>query len=78
LVAFKPQYQSSDIFFDTWRSPASSSFGWRFLDLHIDSSIIALDAKATDTTATDPKGEGEKNADWARRMELYLGMHTDS
>jgi hypothetical protein len=57
-------------------SPASSLLVWR-LDLHIDSSIIALDAKATDTTATDPKGEGEKNADWARRMELYLGMHTD-
>jgi len=45
-------------------------------DLHIDSSIIALDAKASDTTATDPKGEGEKNADWARRMELYLGKQT--
>ena len=43
------------------------------IDLHIDSSIIALDAKATDNTPTDPKGEGEKNADWARRMDLFLG-----
>jgi len=47
-------------------------------DLHIDSSIIALDAKASDTTATDPKGEGEKNADWARRMELYLDHYKNT
>lgn len=40
-------------------------------DLHIDSSIIALDAKAKDNTPTDKNGEGEKNADWARRMELF-------
>jgi hypothetical protein len=50
---------------------------YRSADAHIDSAIIALDAKAKDNTPTDKNGEGDKNADWARRMELYLGTLTN-
>ena len=45
-------------------------------DKHIDSAIIALDAKAKDTTPSNKEGEGEKNADWAQRMQIYLGKST--
>jgi hypothetical protein len=40
----------------------------------MNSLIMRLDANATDTAATDIYGGGKKNADWARRMELFLGM----
>ncbi len=42
--------------------------------LGMNSLIMRLDANATDTAATDIYGGGKKNADWARRMELFLGM----
>jgi hypothetical protein len=43
--------------------------------LGMNSLIMRLDANATDTAATDIYGGGTKNADWARRMELFLGSH---
>jgi hypothetical protein len=43
----------------------------------MNSLIMRLDANATDTAATDIYGGGKKNADWARRMELFLGMLKD-
>jgi hypothetical protein len=43
----------------------------------MNSLIIRLDANATDTATTDSYGGGKKNADWARRMELFLGIIKD-
>jgi hypothetical protein len=43
----------------------------------MNSLIMRLDANATDTTATDIYDGGKKNADWARRMDLFLGMIKD-
>lgn len=44
-------------------------------DKRIDSSIFLLETAAKDTTPTDKMGNGEKNADWARRMELFLDKY---
>jgi hypothetical protein len=43
----------------------------------MNSVIMRLDANAIDTAATDIYGGGKKNADCARRMELFLGMIKD-
>lgn len=41
-------------------------------DEKIDSSLYIFNLKDTSADPTNPKGEGEKNADVARRMDLYM------
>jgi sodium/potassium-transporting ATPase subunit beta len=41
-------------------------------DLHIDSSMYQLGLEDTDMEPTNDKGEGEKNIDYAKRMELFM------
>jgi len=41
-------------------------------DIEIDSSIIMLEAKDTNTRPTNDEGEGTLNADWAMRMKHFM------
>lgn len=41
-------------------------------DARIDSSIFLLETASKDPTPTDKMGDGDKNADWARRMEIFM------
>ena len=41
-------------------------------DLKIDSSMYLLNGRDGDTTPSNKEGEGERNADFARRMELFM------
>ena len=41
-------------------------------DLHIDSSMYLLNSQDTDEKPTTPTGEGEKNIDYATRMDLFM------
>lgn len=47
-------------------------------DARIDSSIFLLETAAKDTTPTDKNGEGDKNADWARRMEIFMEKYSNN
>ena len=41
-------------------------------DLHIDSSMYLLNSQDKDKSPSNKEGEGEKNIDYARRMEMFL------
>ena len=44
----------------------------KFSDLKIDSSLYLLNGRDGDLTPSNKEGEGERNADFARRMELFM------
>jgi len=46
-------------------------------DEKIDSSLYIFNLKDYSTDPTNPKGEGETNADVARRMDLYMQKYND-
>jgi len=46
-------------------------------DEKLDSSMIFLAKGGQDTKPTDDKGEGPKNADWAKRYEIFLDKYKD-
>lgn len=47
-------------------------------DRNIASSLYILNREDTERNPTDPKGEGESNADVARRMDIYMGKYSDT
>lgn len=47
-------------------------------DANIDSSMITIDLKDTSTTPTNSDGEGEKNADFAARMDTFLQKYKNN
>jgi len=44
-------------------------------DLNIDSSMYLLNSQDTDEKPTTPTGEGEKNIDYATRMDLFMKVY---
>lgn len=47
-------------------------------DLHIDSSLYVIDRTDTSTATTDKFGEGTKNADVVKRMDLFLEKYSNN
>jgi len=46
-------------------------------DARVDSSLYVLDAGSEDMTPTNAKGEGDKNVDYAVRLQQFLGVYTN-
>ena len=44
-------------------------------DLNIDSSMYLLNSQDTDEKPTTPTGEGEKNIDYATRMDSFMKVY---
>ena len=47
-------------------------------DLHIDSSMYLLNSQDNDRSPSNREGEGEKNIDYARRMELHMKTYENN
>jgi len=47
-------------------------------DKHIDSSLFIFYSSDTKSTPTNKEGEGERNADMAKRMDLFLAKYKDT
>jgi sodium/potassium-transporting ATPase subunit beta len=47
-------------------------------DKHIDSSLFIFYSSDSKTTPSNPIGEGERNADIAKRMDLFLSKYSDT
>jgi len=47
-------------------------------DKMIDSSMFALDLEDVEVAPSNDEGEGERNSDWAKRMELFLETYKNT